>query len=97
MVWDILRCPPTEYLVHRMSFGTAKLSVFQVGIVNRLPKGEDSVIGNIECKTERLKGASVGFMAKAGALEHVKRNSVPVRDGAGIEDEPGFRVDEAGD
>src|ERR1700693_98315 len=80
-----------------MSFGTAKLSVFQVGIVYRLPNGKDFVVGYIECEAQRFKGASVSFMAKAGTLEHVERNSIPLRGGAGAEDEPRFCIDEARD
>ena len=50
IVRNILRCPSAQYLVHRMSFGTAELSVFQVGIVDRLFNGEDFVVGYIECE-----------------------------------------------
>ncbi len=50
IVRNILRCPSTEYLVQGMSFGTAKLAVFQVGIVYRLLNGEDFVVGYIECE-----------------------------------------------
>src|SRR5271168_5195269 len=80
-----------------MSFGTAKLFVFQVGIVYRLLNGEDFVVGYIECEAQSFKGAPVSFMAKADTLEHVKRNSIPVRGGAGIEDELRFCIDEARD
>ena len=44
-----------------------------------------------------VSNVSVAFMAKAGTLEHVKRNSIAVRGGARIEDELRFRIDEAGD
>jgi hypothetical protein len=97
IVGNALGSPSPQYLVHRVSFVTTKFPVFQVGIVDRLRKGENPFVGYVECMTQRLEGAVATFMSEANALEHIERNRIRMSSGIAAEDELRLCIDKTRD
>src|SRR5882757_5142665 len=97
IVGSALLRPSSQDLIDRVTLRAPELAILKVCIVNRLRNEHHPLIVEPKCLAERLERAVITLVAKSAAAVHVERNGLGVLSHVIAKDEPGLRIDEAGD